>query len=66
MNVRLVFCSGAIETVSKLTMVTPIIGRPLPLRTTGTSSLAGGTKAAEAHEAQRESTREVFVNIIQL
>ena len=52
--------------MSKLTMVTPMIGRPLPLRTTGTSSLAGGTKAAEAHEAQRESTREVFVNIIQL
>ena len=66
MNVRLVFCSGAIETVLELTMVTPIIGRPLPLRTTGTSSLAGGTKAAEAHEAQRESTREAFVNIIQL
>ena len=66
MDVRLVPCSGAVETVSKLTMVTPMIGRPLPLRTTGTSSLAGGTKAAEAHEAHRESTREVFVNIIQL
>ena len=65
MNARSVPCNGAVER-SKLTIVTPMIGRPLPLRTTGTSSLAGGTKAAEAHEAQRESTREVFVNIIQL
>ena len=52
--------------MSGRTMPTPRIGLPPAPKRTGTSSLDGGMNAADAYDAQRENTREVFVNIIGL
>ena len=58
--------TGGCRVMSGRTMPTPRIGLPPAPKRTGTSSLDGGMNAADAYDAQRENTREVFVNIIGL